>query len=176
MFRKSQPQLLPLVAAVTAALFAQAAQARMPTEGWLTIAGADAAAPSDTPIAYASADARSPAQSGSTGTQASLDQWTGQLEDPSASAAESPSIAYAYTIEGSPETELTLSGDAELRRAGTVIKGETIVYTQETGEVKVTGDAEVSRLGVQLNAPEVSYQLDEPRGVYLYSTFSASPV
>ena len=164
MFRKSQPQLLPLVAAVTAALFAQAAQARMPTEGWLTIAGADAAAPSDTPIAYASADARSPAQSGSTGTQASLDQWTGQLEDPSASAAESPSIAYAYTIEGSPETELTLSGDAELRRAGTVIKGETIVYTQETGEVKVTGDAEVSRLGVQLNAPEVSYQLDDQTG------------
>lgn len=134
--RKSQPQLLPLVAAVAAALFAQSSHAAQ--SDWLTVADAGASAP--------------------------MEQWSRPLASPAPDESESPVIAYAQTIEGSPETELTLSGEAELRRAGTVIEGQTIVYTQETGEVKVSGDARLTRAGVQLQAPEAVYRLDEATG------------
>lgn len=146
-----QPQLLPLVAAVTAALCAQAAHAD--ASNWLTLASADGASAVQTPAAP------TPAPSAA----APMDQWTTQLAEPTADE-DSPAIAYAYTIEGSPETDLTMTGDAELRRAGTVIKGETIVYTQQTGEVTIKGDAQVTRAGVELNAPEATYQLDDETG------------
>ena len=158
--RNSQPQLLPLVAAVTAALCAQVAHARAPATEWLNIASAEVRIPPHTPSQ--SAAHQSPAQNDA--QAAYLDQWTGTLADPGAKPEDAPAIGYAYTIEGSPETELTMTGDAELRRAGTVIKGETIVYTQQTGEVQVKGDAQVSRAGVELNAPEATYQLDDGTG------------
>ena len=158
--RNSQPQLLPLVAAVTAALCAQVAHARAPATEWLNIANAEVRTPPHTPSQ--SAAPQSPAQNDA--QAAYLDQWTGTLADPGAKPEDAPAIGYAYTIEGSPETELTMTGDAELRRAGTVIKGETIVYTQQTGEVQVKGDAQVSRAGVELNAPEATYQLDDGTG------------
>ena len=158
--RNSQPQLLPLVAAVTAALCAQVAHARAPETEWLNIASADVRTPPQTDSHTTTP--RSVAQNNS--QPAYLDQWTSTLADPGTKPDDAPAIGYAYTIEGSPETEITLSGDAELRRAGTVIKGETIVYTQQTGEVQIKGDAQVSRAGVQLNAPEATYQLDDSTG------------
>ena len=150
--RNTQPQLLPLVAAVTAALCAQTAHAAAPAGG-LTIASADAPAPVRTGGENPSSDPSAP-----------MNQWTGRLAQPSGDEGDSPTIAKAYSIEGSPQTSLTLSGEAELRRAGTLIQGETIVYTQETGEVIVKGDALVAREGIELKAPEASYQLDEGTG------------
>lgn len=92
-----------------------------------------------------------------------MDAWTSLLEAPKADD-EGASIISAQVIEGSPETELVLSGEAEVRRAGTVITGDNIVYTQATGEVTVEGDAVIVREGAKFNAPKFSYFLDTETG------------
>ena len=92
-----------------------------------------------------------------------LGSWTNLLAAPK-NENDAPSIASAYVIEGSPETELTLRGDAEVRRAGTVIKGEEIVYTQATGNVTTRGNASVARNGALFSAPEFTYNLDDETG------------
>ncbi len=92
-----------------------------------------------------------------------LGSWTNLLTAP-VREDEAPSIASAYFIEGSPETELTLTGDAEVRRAGTVIKGEQIVYTQATGNVTTRGNASVARNGALFTGPEFTYNLDDETG------------
>lgn len=160
--RNSQPQLLPLVAAVMAALCAQTSHAS--DSGWQTIASAESIAPINPPSYVTERQPEKQQVANNNSSTASLDQWTSRLAEPPAKDEDSPVIAYAQTIEGSPETELTLSGEAELRRASTVLKGQQIVYTQETGEVKISGDAQVTRAGMQLNAPEATYQLDNSVG------------
>src|SRR5215204_4589878 len=50
-----------------------------------------------------------------------------------------PTFARARSIEGSVDERLILRGDAEIRRGGTVLRGETITYTQATDLVNVEG-------------------------------------
>lgn len=147
--RNSQPQLLCLAAAVAAALWAQSALASDQNERQ---------ASADAPQTPASSSAPSETLS------APMDQWTGMLADPSQKTGESAVIGHAYVIDGAPDTDLTLSGEAELRSAGTVLRGDTIVYDQPTGEVKISGNAQVSRAGIELKAPEASYRLDDETG------------
>ena len=92
-----------------------------------------------------------------------LGSWTNLLTAP-VDEDNAPSIASAHFIEGSPETELTLTGEAEVRRAGTVITGEKIVYTQATGVVTTEGNASVSRNGAKFTGPAFSYNLDDETG------------
>ena len=89
--RNSQPQLLPLVAAVTAALCAQVAHARAPETEWLNIASADVRTPPQTD-SHSTAP-RSVAQNNS--QPAYLDQWTGTLADPGTKPDDAPAIGYA---------------------------------------------------------------------------------
>lgn len=96
-------------------------------------------------------------------TGVDLGSWSNLLAAP-ANENDAPSIVSAYVIEGSPETELTLKGDAEVRRAGTVIKGDEIVYTQSTGNVATRGNASVARNGALFTGPEFTYNLDEETG------------
>lgn len=96
-------------------------------------------------------------------TDPNLDSWTSLLSAPE-NEDEAPSIVSAQIIEGSPETELILTGEAEVRRAGTVIQGDTIIYTQATGEVSAQGQAVVVREGAKFNAPKFSYFLDTETG------------
>lgn len=95
--------------------------------------------------------------------RADLDSWTSLLGAP-VDEDNAPSIISAQVIEGSPETDLTLTGEAEVRRAGTVIQGETIVYSQITGEVRAEGDAVVVRDHARFEAPSFSYFLDTETG------------
>ena len=96
-------------------------------------------------------------------TEPNLDSWTSLLSVPESQDG-APSIVSAQVIEGSPETELVLTGEAEVRRAGTVIQGDNIVYTQATGEVSVEGEAVIVREGAKFNAPKFSYFLDTETG------------
>lgn len=74
------------------------------------------------------------------------------------------SVVSAQQISGSPETELVMTGDAELRRPGQMIRGDKIVYTQRDATVKATGNAQISRNGLTFVAPKMTYQLDEQKG------------
>ena len=62
------------------------------------------------------------------------------------------------------DDQIILKGDAEVRRAGTVIRGDNITYTQSTDVVDVKGNAMVSRAGVRFEGPELNYQIETETG------------
>ncbi len=109
------------------------------------------------------AQKNAPETAAATHDAADMNAWTGQLQAPE-DPDNAPSIISAQIIEGSPETELVLSGEAEVRRAGTVIQGETIIYTQSTGEVVAEKDAVIVREDGKFSAPKFSYFLDTETG------------
>ena len=87
------------------------------------------------------------------------------------------SEAAAQTVEGRPlfgradklsgrvEREVTLTGDGELRRAGTVVRGERITYYAEDDEVVAVGDVRVVRGGNVFTGSAVRLKLDANEGV-----------
>lgn len=84
------------------------------------------------------------------------------------------SFARADRIEGEPNDKLILRGDAELRHGGTVVRGNTITYTQATDEVEADGNAQVARGGAVFTGPSLRYKIDAqtgemPRAAYTYA-------
>ncbi len=84
------------------------------------------------------------------------------------------SFARADRIEGEPNDQLILRGDAELRHGGTVVRGNTITYTQATDEVEADGNAQVARGGAVFTGPSLRYKIDAqtgemPRAAYTYA-------
>lgn len=79
------------------------------------------------------------AQAAQTGSVVSLESVT--TLDPSRATPDSDAASFvsADRIEGNPEEQLHLYGNAEIRRGGTVLKGDRITYTQETDEVEAEG-------------------------------------
>ena len=57
-----------------------------------------------------------------------------------------------------------MRGNAEIRRAGTVIRGDEITYTQSTDTVDVEGNAVVIREGARFDGPKLSYQIETDSG------------
>ena len=62
------------------------------------------------------------------------------------------------------DDEIYLRGDAEIRRAGTVVRGDTITFTQSTDTVNVKGNAYVAREGARFKGPQLSYVLESQSG------------
>ena len=56
-----------------------------------------------------------------------------------------PTFARAQRIEGTVDEKIVLEGNAEIRRGGTVLRGDRITYTQATDEVSVDGNARSRR-------------------------------
>ena len=77
---------------------------------------------------------------------------------------EGASVASAEVIEGSANTVLVLTGDAEIRRTGETVKADRITYTQETDEIVAEGNALVSRSGTTIKAPTLDYKLGDKTG------------
>ena len=78
--------------------------------------------------------------------------------------AGAPTFARAHNIEGTIDERLILRGDAEIRRAGTVVRGETITYTQATDIVNVEGHARVFRDGASFAGPRLDFRVDAQTG------------
>ncbi len=74
------------------------------------------------------------------------------------------SFISAERIEGSPDEELHLTGSAEIRRGGSVLKGDRITYTQETDEVEVVGSARISRQGASFSGPSMRFRITSRSG------------
>lgn len=62
------------------------------------------------------------------------------------------------------DDEIILRGDAEVRRARTLIRGDNITYTQSSDTVDVQGNAVVIRDGVRFAGPELNYQIETQTG------------
>lgn len=98
-----------------------------------------------------------------------------RLNDDAALLEKGASIVSAEVIEGSPQTELVLSGNAEVRHAGSVVKADRITYTQATGEVAAEGNALVARKGSSVKAPKLTYQLDNETGEAQNAEYEYAP-
>lgn len=75
-----------------------------------------------------------------------------------------PTFARAQSISGTVEEQLVLQGDAEVRRGGTVLRGDRITYTRAADQVDVEGSARVYRDGATFYGPQLSFRIDAQTG------------
>ena len=85
------------------------------------------------------------------------------------------SVVSADRIEGNPEDQLHLIGNAEVRRGGAILKGDRITYTQATDEVESVGNAHLYRLGTSFSGPSMKYRLTEKSGEMQEAEYEYAP-
>lgn len=85
------------------------------------------------------------------------------------------SIATADRIEGNPQNELHLIGNAEIRRGGAVLTADHITYYQDTDEVTASGNAKVSRQGASFAGPSMSFRLTSRSGTMRDADWEYTP-
>lgn len=83
-----------------------------------------------------------------------------------------PTFARAQRIEGTVDEKIVLEGNAEIRRGGTVLRGDRITYTQATDEVSVDGNARVYGRGATFSAPTLRFHVDAQTGSMSDATFT----
>ena len=81
----------------------------------------------------------------------------------------------AYRMVGRTNEKIELYDDAEVRRGGAVLRGDTITYTFSTDEVYSKGNALVARNGTVFKGPELTYRLDAETGEMPDATFRYLP-
>jgi len=81
-------------------------------------------------------------------------------------------FARADRIEGSIDEKVILEGNAEVRRGGTVLRGDRITYTQATDQVDVEGHARMFARGGTFSGPELSFRIDAQTGSMHDATFT----
>jgi len=95
-----------------------------------------------------------------------------QLSESGAALVEGrPVFGSAQLLSGRAGRELTLSGDAELRRAGTVVRGDRITYYVEDDEVVAVGAVRVVRQGNVFTGPELRLKLDTNEGFFAQPSY-----
>ena len=115
-------------------------------------------------IALAAMAQTSIASAAQTGSVVSLESVT--TLDPSRATPDSDAASFvsADRIEGNPEDQLHLYGNAEIRRGGTVLKGDQITYTHETDEVEAAGNARISHQGASFSGPSMRFKISPRTG------------
>ncbi len=74
------------------------------------------------------------------------------------------SFIVADKIETDQDGKVIMTGDAEVRRIDSVVKGDRIDYQRETGQVDVYGDGLIMREGSIVRGPQLHYNLDSETG------------
>lgn len=75
-----------------------------------------------------------------------------------------PVYARGQRLYGRAERETTLEGDAELRRAGTVVRGDRITYYEADDEVIGVGNVRITRQGNVFTGPQLQLKIDTNEG------------
>ncbi|ALM84450.1 LPS-assembly protein LptD [Bordetella sp. N] len=70
----------------------------------------------------------------------------------------------ADNIDGDPDSNVTLTGNAEVRRMDTIIKGDTVKYRRAEGVATSEGHARLLRDGSLAIGPAMSYNVDTNTG------------
>ena len=84
-------------------------------------------------------------------------------------------FARAQKIEGTIEDRIVLEGDAEVRREGSVVRGDRITYTQATDEVNVDGNARIFREGAVFAGPRLDFRIEAQTGTMPNANFTYAP-
>jgi LPS-assembly protein len=149
--------VLPLSAALLAA-FPAAAAAQPGT--------AEAAKPCDSSLEAC----RGPAGHETPWLRLKLDQLLSERRP--VSRETTPTYARAQRIEGTVDERIVLEGNAEIRRGGTVLRGDRITYTQATDQVDVEGNARIYSHGASFSAPSMSFKVDAQTGSMSEASFT----
>lgn len=91
-------------------------------------------------------------------------------------SAEGSTYVRADSISGEIEERVTLEGGAEIRRGGTVLRGDRITYTVASDEVEVTGNARVFRDGAAFFGPSLRLRIDARSGAMPDAGFTYAPM
>jgi LPS-assembly protein len=83
-----------------------------------------------------------------------------------------PIFAKGDAVEGRTEKETTFVGDAELRKAGSVLKGDRITYYTEDDEVVAVGNVRLTREGNVFTGPNLQLRLDANTGSFANPEFA----
>lgn len=85
------------------------------------------------------------------------------------------SFVSAERIEGNPEDQLHLYGNAEIRRGGAVLRGDEITYTQATDEVQAKGNAHIARQGASFSGPSMRFRITSRSGEMRDAQYEYAP-
>lgn len=77
-----------------------------------------------------------------------------------------PAFGRAWIVEGHTERETTLIGDAEVRRAGSVIRGDRITYQPADDELTAAGNVRVTRDGNVFTGPALRLRVEANEGTF----------
>ncbi|HYG45127.1 MAG TPA: LPS assembly protein LptD, partial [Bordetella sp.] len=75
-----------------------------------------------------------------------------------------PVFMEADRLEGDPDSNLTLTGSAQVRRIDGVVKGDRIDYGSDTGAVDIQGSARLMRDGTLVTGPAAQFNIDTDSG------------
>lgn len=90
-------------------------------------------------------------------------------------AAEGSAYVRADRISGEIEERLTLEGSAEVRRGGTVLRGDRITYAVATDEIEASGNVRIYRDGVAFFGPSLTLRIDARTGAMPEAGFTYAP-
>ncbi|HYF60498.1 MAG TPA: LPS-assembly protein LptD [Burkholderiaceae bacterium] len=82
-----------------------------------------------------------------------------------------PTFARGERIDGRTGRETTLEGGAEIRRGGTVVRGDRLTLYEADDEVVAVGDVRVAREGQVFTGPQLRLRLDANEGTFESPSF-----
>jgi LPS-assembly protein len=77
-----------------------------------------------------------------------------------------PTFARGDAVDGRQGRETTLQGRAEIRRGGTVVRGDRLTFYEADDEVVGVGNVRISREGMVFTGPELTLKLDANEGSF----------
>jgi LPS-assembly protein len=84
---------------------------------------------------------------------------------PAASSQPAALVLRARAISGTPDAEVRAEGDVELRRAGLLLRADSLVYDSARDLVTAQGQVRVRRPGLQFSMPQAQLQVQGFQGV-----------
>lgn len=98
-----------------------------------------------------------------------------ELRDPRAGVPEQrPIFAIGDRVSSSIEGETTIEGNAELRRAGTIVRGDHILYREVDDELVATGHVRIVRDGAVIEGERLQLRIDASEGVFQSPSYELS--
>ena len=86
------------------------------------------------------------------------------LRVPTGDSEARPVFLEADKVDGDPQGVVTLTGNAQVRRADAVLKGDVISYRSETGELDAQGSVRLMRDATLVTGPGLRYNIDADTG------------
>jgi LPS-assembly protein len=88
---------------------------------------------------------------------------------------ETPAFLRAERLSGEMQESVRLDGRGELRREGTVVRGDHIEYTVATDQARIEGNARLFRDGTTFTGPSLQLKVDALTGTMPDATFTYAP-